>query len=189
MQADGVGHTGVFLQPGHDLRGTQTDLFSLLEAEIDRAGQQLPMAGQQLCGPEQDGRMGVVAAGVHLARDLGAVIALLRFGEGQGVKVSPDGKSAGALLPRPGNDIAVHHLIGQPHSRQLLADAPDGAALLPESSGQRCRSRRSCTQYSCMDWAYSLMRSIVIPPFYETADLLCLQYTTKKLKLSPVKLV
>jgi len=62
-------------------------LLSRLKTEDHVAGQFVPPAGKQRRRTEQHCHVTVMAAGVHLARDLRAVLAPIRFLDRQGVHV------------------------------------------------------------------------------------------------------
>ena len=102
--------------------------------------------GEQLCGPEQHGRVAVMAAGVHRAGILRTIALRTLFGDAQGIHVGPerdcpiaaaaferadDARAAHALgdlveaeLPQFGGDEGARALLLEPELRMGVQIAP-----------------------------------------------------------------
>ena len=70
--------------------GAAAALLRRLEEHLDRAGELVLAIGQDTGDAEQHGRVGVVAAGVHLAVDLRAIRHVVLFVDRQRVHIGPE---------------------------------------------------------------------------------------------------
>ena len=119
--------------------GRQT-FFRGLENKADTAGQGLPEFGKQFGGPQGDGQVKIVAAGVHDSGILGGPGFVRRFLDGQGIHVGPPGKGRAG----PGADEVRDHAVagdagldGQAQAGQILGGTRPVRSSWLESSGCR----------------------------------------------------
>ena len=120
VQADGVVHVGVLAAAFlHHTVAAANGLLSGLEEQLDGAGQLFAHVLAQLGNAQQDGGVDVVAAGVHDAVVLGAIITGTILLQGQGVDVGAQAHHvAGLAAADDTHDAGV--------SAGLVLDAPLG---------------------------------------------------------------
>ena len=113
------------------------ELLRRLKHQPHPAGQGLPLLPQQGGGPQQHGGVGVVAAGVHHAGDLGGKGQAGGLLDGQGVHVRPQQhRGAGMAAENLGHHTGVpHRAEGDGPGGQLLSYPAAGLKLLESQLG------------------------------------------------------
>ena len=125
-------HQGFFLHVGGPAVGNF--LFRRLEQEPDGHRQLVLHGCQHLRSPQQDGDMGIMAAGMHGSRVLGFVRRIPQFRNGQGIDVRPDPddpvRGMGSLQGGDHPGFAGFH-IGDPQRIQIGFNGLLGLEFFP----------------------------------------------------------
>ena len=132
MQAECLIHTALFLQVLHDVPGADAHFLTLLEADIDFAGQLILVVVEDAGSTQYHGSMGVMTAGVHQTVDLRLEGNIGFLMDRQGIDITTEGDGlAGAAGVDQANHIGASHTgIGNAHLIQLFADASAGPDFL-----------------------------------------------------------
>ena len=114
------------------LLALRRSLLRRLEEEDDGSGKAVAESGEDLGRAEEDGGVGVVAAGVHDARDLALVGGVALFLDRQGVDVGAQGHdSPGLAATENAHDAGLRHGVTdlEPEGAQALRHHPTRALL------------------------------------------------------------
>ncbi len=138
MQADDAVHVGVAHHASLDHRiGAAHLLLSMLEGKLDPPSKLIAAGRQHLGQRESDGDMGIVAAGVHYARRLRAILDVVLFSHGQRVDIGSDQQRrpvlrAGSRAGEQADDTLTTDAFGhlQPGLAQGGSDRRGGLVLL-----------------------------------------------------------
>ena len=112
-------------------------LLGGLKSKLDAPGELIAAGRQHFGEGEPDGDVGVMAAGVHLARRLRAILDVVLFGDGQRVDISADEQRApvlraGSSAVEQSDDASASDALGdfQPGFAQGCGDRCGGFVFL-----------------------------------------------------------